>query len=116
MHMTCRKSEGGCGFEFCWLCLGPWAPHGSRYYECPKYEQMGRDGTLTGAAARAYQAQHASSELKKQQADYADHVRRHRFMLDSAGHCDTRIDDLRTRQLWIEQRLVENQMVVTTRE
>ncbi|KXS11288.1 hypothetical protein M427DRAFT_115079 [Gonapodya prolifera JEL478] len=20
-HMTCRKASGGCGFEFCWLCL-----------------------------------------------------------------------------------------------
>merc|ERR1711939_149716 len=19
-HMTCKKSAGGCGFEFCWLC------------------------------------------------------------------------------------------------
>ena len=36
-HMTCRKEAGGCGYEFCWICLGEWAPHGSSFYECKKY-------------------------------------------------------------------------------
>jgi len=26
MHMTCRK-PGGCGHEFCWICMAPWAGH-----------------------------------------------------------------------------------------
>jgi len=26
MHMTCRK-PGGCGYEFCWLCLKDWRGH-----------------------------------------------------------------------------------------
>lgn len=26
MHMTCRK-PGGCGHEFCWICLQPWQGH-----------------------------------------------------------------------------------------
>lgn len=42
MHMTCRKNAGGCGFEFCWLCRGPWTEHGSAtggYYSCNKYEK-----------------------------------------------------------------------------
>jgi ariadne-1 len=37
-HMTCRKEAGGCSFEFCWICLGEWAPHGSSYYNCNKYD------------------------------------------------------------------------------
>ena len=36
-HMTCRKEAGGCGYEFCWICLGEWAPHGSSWYKCTKY-------------------------------------------------------------------------------
>mmetsp|Transcript_108527 Transcript_108527/g.305904 ORF Transcript_108527/g.305904 Transcript_108527/m.305904 type:complete len:510 (-) Transcript_108527:96-1625(-) len=28
MHMTCRK-PGGCGHEFCWICLAPWQQHRS---------------------------------------------------------------------------------------
>ncbi|KAM9998601.1 hypothetical protein ACTFIY_008264 [Dictyostelium cf. discoideum] len=42
MHMTCRKNAGGCGFEFCWLCRGPWTEHGSTtggYYNCNKYDK-----------------------------------------------------------------------------
>lgn len=39
-HMTCR-TPSGCGYEFCWLCLGDWKEHGSStggYYACNKYE------------------------------------------------------------------------------
>ena len=26
--MTCRKEVGGCGYEFCWICLDEWKKHG----------------------------------------------------------------------------------------
>lgn len=32
-HMTCQKVAGGCGYEFCWLCMGKWAGHSA----CNKY-------------------------------------------------------------------------------
>ncbi|KAL4297392.1 hypothetical protein GQ457_12G002580 [Hibiscus cannabinus] len=38
MHMTCRPP---CGYEFCWLCLGPWTEHGGNtggFYSCNGYE------------------------------------------------------------------------------
>ena len=38
-HMTCKKEAGGCGYEFCWVCLGEWKPHDNSYYECKKYTQ-----------------------------------------------------------------------------
>mmetsp|Transcript_2590 Transcript_2590/g.2897 ORF Transcript_2590/g.2897 Transcript_2590/m.2897 type:complete len:512 (+) Transcript_2590:112-1647(+) len=41
MHMTCRKEAGGCSYEFCWLCRGPWTEHGAEtggYYACNKYD------------------------------------------------------------------------------
>ena len=34
-HMTCRKSAGGCGYEFCWICLGDWKKH-TDFYNCQK--------------------------------------------------------------------------------
>lgn len=37
-HMTCRQSAGGCGYEFCWICLGEWKPHGSEYYKCNSFD------------------------------------------------------------------------------
>ena len=30
IHMTCPEASGGCGFEFCWWCMGPW--HGGPYF------------------------------------------------------------------------------------
>jgi len=39
--MNCRTEYGGCGFEFCWLCRGTWADHGSEtggYYACNRYD------------------------------------------------------------------------------
>ena len=39
--MTCRVSS--CNYQFCWVCLGDWAAHGSAtggHYKCNKYEDM----------------------------------------------------------------------------
>ena len=36
-HMTCQKIAGGCGYEFCWICLGDWKTHGGSFYKCEKY-------------------------------------------------------------------------------
>ncbi|MCQ2821038.1 MAG: hypothetical protein MJ252_27585 [archaeon] len=32
--MTCRKEAGGCGYEFCWICLDEWQKHGTSWYKC----------------------------------------------------------------------------------
>mmetsp|Transcript_26066 Transcript_26066/g.68395 ORF Transcript_26066/g.68395 Transcript_26066/m.68395 type:complete len:528 (-) Transcript_26066:382-1965(-) len=33
-HMKCNS----CAHDFCWICLGPWAPHGSSWYNCNRYD------------------------------------------------------------------------------
>ena len=41
-HMTCLT----CRHEFCWICMGPWADHGTNtggYYKCNVYEQKLKD-------------------------------------------------------------------------
>ena len=40
-HMTCQRGAGGCGEEFCWLCMGIWSKHGTTTggaYMCNKYD------------------------------------------------------------------------------
>ncbi|KAJ3120863.1 hypothetical protein HK098_004200 [Nowakowskiella sp. JEL0407] len=34
-HMTCRK----CKYEFCWVCQGPWAEHGTSWYNCNRFDE-----------------------------------------------------------------------------
>jgi len=35
-HMTCKNSS--CKFQYCWLCLGPWEPHGSSWFNCNRFD------------------------------------------------------------------------------
>ncbi|KAA0149824.1 hypothetical protein FNF29_05650 [Cafeteria roenbergensis] len=55
LHMTCGKGSGaGCGHEFCWICMGPWAPHGTEWYNCkmtkpPSVEEEERKALETKA-------------------------------------------------------------------
>eukprot|EP00916_Digyalum_oweni_P013405 GHVL01022005.1.p1 GENE.GHVL01022005.1~~GHVL01022005.1.p1 ORF type:complete len:518 (+),score=81.54 GHVL01022005.1:50-1603(+) len=48
-HMTCTANAGGCGHEFCWLCLGSWKTHGGStggYYQCNIFEKKQKDGIM----------------------------------------------------------------------
>lgn len=34
-HMVCKNQN--CKTDFCWVCLGPWEPHGSSWYNCNRF-------------------------------------------------------------------------------
>ncbi|KAI2807760.1 E3 ubiquitin-protein ligase arih1 [Blomia tropicalis] len=36
-HMICKNQS--CRADFCWVCLGPWEPHGSSWYSCNRYDE-----------------------------------------------------------------------------
>eukprot|EP00057_Strongylocentrotus_purpuratus_P031404 XP_784503.1 PREDICTED: E3 ubiquitin-protein ligase arih1 isoform X2 [Strongylocentrotus purpuratus] len=36
-HMVCRNQN--CKADFSWVCLGPWEPHGSSWYNCNRYDE-----------------------------------------------------------------------------
>jgi len=60
-HMVCSRA-GGCGHEFCWLCLGDWATHGTStggYYQCNIYDKQAKEG------------KHAEEETSRQRAKHA---------------------------------------------
>ncbi|KAK3723058.1 hypothetical protein QZH41_008525 [Actinostola sp. cb2023] len=52
-HMVCRNNN--CKADFCWVCLGPWEPHGSSWYSCNRYDekeaQVARDSQSRSRAA-----------------------------------------------------------------
>uniref|UniRef100_A0A915PMM0 RBR-type E3 ubiquitin transferase n=1 Tax=Setaria digitata TaxID=48799 RepID=A0A915PMM0_9BILA len=52
-HMTCKNVA--CKMEFCWMCLGPWEPHGSSWYSCNRF-----DDTLAKQARDAQERSRAA--------------------------------------------------------
>ena len=56
-HITCRR----CSHEYCWMCKGPWAVHGTQtggYYTCNDYEkEVKREGKVKIEAAQRAAAQ-----------------------------------------------------------
>jgi len=36
-HVICKNAS--CKQEFCWVCLGPWEPHGSQWYNCNRFDE-----------------------------------------------------------------------------
>lgn len=36
-HMICKNQA--CRAEFCWVCCGPWEPHGSSWYNCNRFNE-----------------------------------------------------------------------------
>mmetsp|Transcript_19023 Transcript_19023/g.41444 ORF Transcript_19023/g.41444 Transcript_19023/m.41444 type:complete len:539 (+) Transcript_19023:121-1737(+) len=51
-HMTCSS----CRYEFCWICMGNWADHGSNtggYYKCNKFDAGTEDNGDQSDAAKA---------------------------------------------------------------
>eukprot|EP00933_Yihiella_yeosuensis_P053283 TRINITY_DN51499_c0_g1_i1.p1 TRINITY_DN51499_c0_g1~~TRINITY_DN51499_c0_g1_i1.p1 ORF type:complete len:551 (-),score=105.03 TRINITY_DN51499_c0_g1_i1:194-1846(-) len=60
-HMVCSKA-GGCGHEFCWLCLGEWSTHGTStggYYQCNIYDKQAKEGRHDEHEKGRLKAKHA---------------------------------------------------------
>jgi len=38
-HMVCKNVN--CKYDFCWVCLGSWEPHGSSWYSCNRFDEVG---------------------------------------------------------------------------
>jgi len=60
-HMICSKA-GGCGYEFCWLCLGDWHKHGNStggYYQCNIYDKQAKEGVHVEEENTRQKAKHA---------------------------------------------------------
>lgn len=75
--MICSKA-GGCGHEFCWLCLGQWATHGAAtggYYQCNVYEKQAREGHHAEEEKNRQKAKHALDKYMFYFERFMDHDR-----------------------------------------
>jgi len=96
-HMTCQKNSGGCGHEFCWICLQSWSSH-QNYYNCNKL----KDNT-----------QKSEEEIKRERAKldhdkymhyierYDNHDKAKKFAISSKEKLKQKIDE-KTNQILLE--------------
>ncbi|KAI2653524.1 E3 ubiquitin-protein ligase arih1 [Labeo rohita] len=69
-HMVCRNQN--CKAEFCWVCLGPWEPHGSAWYNCNRYNEDDAK-----AARDAQEASHRSRAALQRYLFYCNRYMNH---------------------------------------
>lgn len=48
-HMVCSS----CRHEFCWICGGDWAPHGSSFYQCAMYKNEDKNKLVADTPKKA---------------------------------------------------------------
>lgn len=75
--MVCSKA-GGCGHEFCWLCLGEWASHGTStggYYQCNIYDKQSKEGKHADEERSRAKAKHALDKYMFYFERFMDHDR-----------------------------------------
>ncbi len=56
---TCVHEHGSscfkvCKADFCWVCLGPWEPHGSSWYNCNRYDEAEARAARTNQVSGAF--------------------------------------------------------------
>lgn len=65
--MVCRNQS--CKADFCWVCLGPWEPHGSSWYNCNRFDE--------NAAVKARTAQEVSRAMLQRYLHYCNRYMNH---------------------------------------
>nr|XP_002129552.1 E3 ubiquitin-protein ligase arih1 [Ciona intestinalis] len=66
-HVICRSQT--CKHEFCWVCLGPWDPHGASWYNCNRYN--------ADDAKKARDTQQRSREMLQRYLFYCNRYMNH---------------------------------------
>jgi len=95
-HMTCKK----CKNEFCWVCMGSWAEHGTSWYSCNRYDEK------DGVDARDIQSKSRAS-LERYLHYYnrwANHEQSARLSLDLYAKTEKKMEEMQitSNLTWIE--------------
>lgn len=74
-HMTCPSRSGGCGMEFCWMCLGDWKSHSNKtggFYKCNLYAE-----NLPSGSAET-QRRESKAQLERYMFFFARYMNHHK--------------------------------------
>jgi len=94
--MICSKA-GGCGHEFCWLCLGEWATHGTStggYYQCNIYDKQAKEGKHTEEETTRQKAKHALDKYIFYFERFMDHDRGMKLTVREENDIESKVQTL----------------------
>mmetsp|Transcript_100890 Transcript_100890/g.290056 ORF Transcript_100890/g.290056 Transcript_100890/m.290056 type:complete len:540 (-) Transcript_100890:141-1760(-) len=95
-HMACSKA-GGCGHEFCWLCLGDWSTHGTStggYYQCNIYDKQAKEGKYIEEERKMERAKHALDKYMFFFERFMDHDRGMRLTVKEEQDIEKKVQTL----------------------
>jgi len=95
-HMICSKA-GGCGHEFCWLCLGEWSTHGTStggYYQCNIYDKQAKEGKHTDEETTRQKAKHALDKYIFYFERFMDHDRGMKLTVREENDIESKVQTL----------------------
>jgi len=95
-HMICSKA-GGCGHEFCWLCLGEWSTHGTStggYYQCNIYDKQAKEGKHTEEETTRQKAKHALDKYIFYFERFMDHDRGMKLTVREENDIESKVQTL----------------------
>eukprot|EP00937_MAST-01D_sp_MAST-1D-sp2_P005190 g5190.t1 len=109
-HMTCRAA--GCGHEFCWICMGPWAEHGTDtggYYKCNRFNE-GADGAGSDGGSAADKAKRELDKYLHYFKRYQGHAQAEKFAATQREHVDARMADMQDRAgtSWVDAQFLKS--------
>nr|NP_648392.1 uncharacterized protein Dmel_CG12362, isoform A [Drosophila melanogaster]NP_729606.1 uncharacterized protein Dmel_CG12362, isoform B [Drosophila melanogaster]AOQ12950.1 CG12362-PA [synthetic construct]AAF50159.1 uncharacterized protein Dmel_CG12362, isoform A [Drosophila melanogaster]AAN11912.1 uncharacterized protein Dmel_CG12362, isoform B [Drosophila melanogaster]AAO39642.1 AT17761p [Drosophila melanogaster] len=95
-HMVCKNPS--CRYDFCWVCLGSWEPHGSSWYSCNRFDEE-----------EAKQARLAQQKYRSSMARYLHYYNRYSNHMQSLkmenklySNIQAKMDDMQEEMSWIE--------------
>jgi len=95
-HMVCSKA-GGCGHEFCWLCLGEWGSHGTStggYYQCNIYDKQSKEGKHVDEEKSRKEARHALDKYMFYFERFMDHDKGMKLTVTQEQHIEGKVQTL----------------------
>ncbi|XP_031718153.1 E3 ubiquitin-protein ligase arih1 isoform X1 [Anarhichas minor] len=103
-HMVCRNQN--CKAEFCWVCLGPWEPHGSAWYNCNRYNEDDAKAARDAQEFHAVCAQRSRAALQRYLFycnRYMNHMQSLRFEHKLYAQVKQKMEEMQQHNMsWIE--------------
>ena len=95
--MICKNQN--CKYDFCWVCLGPWDPHGSSWYSCNRFDE--------NAAKAARDAQEKSRSSLQRYLFYCNrymnHMQSHKLETKLYATIKDKMEEMQQHNMsWIE--------------